>query len=118
MAKTIGDFARELIVAHPDKSNQEIADMVREEFKDAKTQDNSIAWYRSQMKKDAKKAPPVKRTSKMIEDEIAMLQLELAEVKEAELKELMESKAELLAKLEMIETLEKAAQQEEETQPE
>ena len=109
MTKSIGAVARGFISANPTMKNEELLALVKAEFPEAKTSVACIGWYKSKMKKEAKVSPvEVERTEAMIEEEIEMLQLELAELKEAKAKALVESKAELLAKLKEIEELEAA----------
>jgi len=112
MTKSIGSVARGFISANPTMKNEEILQLVKNEFPEAKTSLACIGWYKSKMKKEAKAAPAEVRTVEIIENEIEMLKLELEELKEQEARSLLEQKEELLAKLAMIEELE---QQQEET---
>ena len=116
MTKTIGSVARGFIAANPAMKNEEILQLVRNEFPEAKTSLACIGWYKSKMKKEAASKPAVEvvRTEAMIQEEIEMLQLELQDLKEQNAQKLLESKAALLAQLAEIEALE--AQQEEEVQ--
>ena len=113
MTKSIGSVARGFISANPTMKNEEILQLVRNEFPEAKTSIACIGWYKSKMKKEAKLQPEAPRTVEQIEGEIEMLQLELQDLKEQQAKALVDQKEELLAKLKLIEELE--AQQEEET---
>lgn len=82
---SIATTAYSLIVANPSAKNKEIATMIRELHPDAKTTDNCIAWYKSNMKKkNITVEATVTRTSKVIQEEIEMLQEELEEVLEQE----------------------------------
>jgi len=123
MTKTVSSVARELIKANPTMKNEDIAKMVIESFageREVKTTAACIAWYKSKDKKDAKDNPVKEvRTVAKIEEEIALLQMELEELKEAEAKKLVDEEAELIAKLAKIQEIKEAKakeeQQEEET---
>jgi len=82
MSNSIGSYARELIIAHPDKSNQEIRDMVLLRFTEAKTSIACIAWYKSNMKKTGFKSAPPPRTLEVVEEEIISVKLKLASLEE------------------------------------
>ena len=103
MSNSIGSYARELIAAHPDKSNQEIRDMVLQKFTEAKTSISCIAWYKSNMKKTGfKQSAPPPRTLEVIEEEIIELKQKLVCLEE-EAEELREAQKandeEMLAEL-------------------
>ena len=49
--KGVGRPARELILAHPDKSYREIAEMVRAAIPDSNPTEHSVRWYASDMRK-------------------------------------------------------------------
>jgi len=105
MTKSIGSVARGFISQNPSMKNEEILQLVKNEFPEAKTSLACIGWYKSKMKKEAKTTPVV-RTVEMIENEIEELKFELEELKEQQARSLLEQKEELLAKLKMIEELE------------
>jgi len=90
MTQSIGSFARNLIATRKDLSNSQIAELVREQFKDqgAKTTMNCIAWYKSNMKKTGYKAVTVVQ-----ERTLAAIQAELDEAKN--LVEMLEEELEL-----------------------
>lgn len=105
----IGQYARNLIKQNPGLKNSAIRDLVLEQFPEAKTSEASIAWYRSDMKKNEKvNVQPVVRTAEMIEAEIEALKAELEEVKIAEMLKMQSEKEELIAKLKAIEEFEAA----------
>ena len=91
MDKSIGQTARELIVANPGKKNAELLEMVRQAHPGGKTTIACIAWYKNDLKKNAhkhanllaSKEEPV-RTSEVIQAEIDELMIELEMVKDEE----------------------------------
>jgi hypothetical protein len=88
---SIGQYARELIIASPSASNQEILDQVKARFTEAKTSLACIAWYKSNMKKNGtKQSAPAQRTLELVEDEIVQTKLKLASLEE-EYKEMLEA---------------------------
>lgn len=48
---SIGQTVREIIIANPTASNDEILTAVRAKFPEAKTSNSCIAWYKSDMRK-------------------------------------------------------------------
>jgi len=75
--KSIGQIARELIVANPQASNKEVLAMLQTELtsqgRSFETKVASIAWYRSEMNTDPSKRPQVakiERTAELINNEI------------------------------------------------
>jgi hypothetical protein len=48
---TIGKYAVDVMLAHPEMSNQEVLQEVRRKFPGAHTSKESISWYRSKMTK-------------------------------------------------------------------
>ena len=111
MTKSIGSVARGFIVANPTMKNEEILQLVKDVFPEAKTSLACIGWYKSKMKKEAKAAPIV-RTIEMVEAQIEELKLELEMMKEDEAQRLLDEEQELIEKLAKIQEL-KAQQQEE-----
>ena len=80
MKQSIGSFAKATIANNSNKSNQELLDIVLQEFPNAKTSLSCIAWYKSDMKKHGYKvATQVERSISVIENELesAKLQVEL-----------------------------------------
>ena len=47
----VGKMARELILAHPDKSYREISEMVRAAIPGSNTTEHSVRWYANDMRK-------------------------------------------------------------------
>ena len=100
---SIGSFAREQIINFPSATNQEILDMVLEEFKDAKTTVNCIAWYKSNMKKNMpKQSAPLPRTLEIIDDEIVATKLKLASLEDEYKEMLEEDRANAMAMIEEL----------------
>jgi len=46
---SIGKYAVDMLLAHPEMSNQAIAQAVRREFRNANTSKESISWYRAKL---------------------------------------------------------------------
>ena len=89
MSQSIGSFARNIIATQPTLTNQEVLDLVKGEFPNAKTSINCIAWYKSNMKKTKYQVQPVvvERTLEVIQGEIDATEAKLEELKlELELK--------------------------------
>ena len=75
---SIGNFARQAIINNPSAKNQELLEMVKAQFPEAKTTIACIAWYKSDIKKNGVKfIATVKRTSDHIKAEIEELNAEL-----------------------------------------
>lgn len=107
----IGQYAQRLMLSS-DMKNPEILNAVRAAFPEAKTTLACIAWYRSDIKKQAKTAPaptPAERTKELIAAEIEdckqlllTLEEELEAVTEEETAKLLAEEAELMERLEKI----------------
>lgn len=94
--KSIGQVARELIIANPTKKNLELLEMVKQEVvrldpnAKPKTTVACIAWYKNDLKKNAHKYVEMQetvedtRTSEVIKQEMKDLQEELDMVTEQE----------------------------------
>lgn len=51
---TVGATAMSIILAHPELTNQQILDRVKEAFPTAQTSMACIAWYKSKLRKEGK----------------------------------------------------------------
>lgn len=86
--KTLGHFARAMIVANPNMSNKELLALVQAQYPTNKTTVNCIAWYKADMKKnptkevEAKGHVETKRTLEIIELEIMAAEAKLEELRE------------------------------------
>lgn len=111
----IGQYAQRLMQS-TDMKNPDILTAIQKAFPEAKTTPACIAWYRSDLKKQAKVVPPpepAERTAEVIKAEIEERSAELEELKK-ELADKLESekdkraarKAELEAELARMNELE------------
>jgi vacuolar-type H+-ATPase subunit I/STV1 len=85
MTHSIGSFAREQISNNPQASNQEILDLVKVQFPEARTSIACIAWYKSNMKKTGYKAQqsaPPERTLEVIQANIEEVEMSLELLRE------------------------------------
>jgi len=97
MKQSIGSFAKLTIVNNRDKSNEEILQIVKNEFPSCKTTVNCIAWYKSDMKKKKEDVIVVKeRTIEDVQNELEMTKFKVLELEE----ELNEMKVTNRSKLE------------------
>jgi len=86
---TIASIAMNLIATRKDLTNQQIVDEVKKVFPNANTTTNSIAWYKSDMKKHKYQVATVERTCKVIQEELQVA-TSLVEKLQQELKELQQ----------------------------
>lgn len=108
----IGQFAVRVLLTEPSLKNQQVLDLVKREFPEAKTTMACIAWYKSDIKK--KGTPPIAKevTLESIDQEIQEAQDKLEELqgkREAWLEEnatkIEERKAALKKELEALESI-------------
>ena len=103
---TIGSFAKNILATQEGLSNQEVLDLILQEFPSAKTSLSCVAWYKSDMKKtNYKVAKFQERTLEVIElelqaakDKVLMLEEELETLKLSQEEEDMKMLATLAAK--------------------
>jgi hypothetical protein len=79
---SIGSYAREMIAANPQATNQELLDMVLAKFQQANTSLACIAWYKSNMKKNGYNKKVQERTLDVIKANIAEVEMSLELLKE------------------------------------
>lgn len=79
---TIGSFARHIIATRNELSNQDILEIVKNQFPDAKTSIACIAWYKSDMKKKGYKTEvkEVERTLDVIQNELEAAKAKVEEL--------------------------------------
>jgi hypothetical protein len=89
MKQSIGSFAKATIAANGNKSNEELLAIVKNEFPNAKTSVNCIAWYKSDMKKKGQQMTTVviERTVEVVQQELEDAKLQVVALEE-ELQEL------------------------------
>ena len=80
---TIGSFAKNILATQSNLSNQEVLDLILQEFPNAKTSLSCVAWYKSDMKKHNYKVVEVKvRTLEVIKEELELARLKVLELEE------------------------------------
>lgn len=106
MTKSIGQTAREVILANPTLKNAELLTLVKEAHPEGKTTVACIAWYKNDLRKKGITSLPsmeeAPRTSEVIQGEIEMLQVELVETLEREAAEKVANAAAIQAEIERL----------------
>ena len=85
---TIGSFAKNILATQSNLSNQEVLDLILQEFPNAKTSLSCVAWYKSDMKKHNYKVNKIQERTL----EVIQLELDEANAKVTMLKEELEMK--------------------------
>lgn len=108
----IGQFAVRVLLTEPTLKNQEVLDLVKREFPDAKTTMACIAWYKSDIKKKGTQPIAKEITLEMIDAELAEAKAKVEELEgkreiwlEENASKIEERKAKLRAELEALEAV-------------
>lgn len=103
---TIGSFSYKMLQMHPNAKNSEILQLVKQEFPNAKTTTNCIAWYRNKLKNGSVVLQPLqvetKRTSQDVMNDIKVLEDELHQKVKEEKEENERNKEQMLQQFEML----------------